>query len=156
MIKLVDYFVVVGYDESSQHSQQHHSNHTQNSGGELDSFQENTNDRSLYKNGEHQIQAQGKIIQRFPTSSSSRENLNAEDHQEFDNNIHCFCQPDKGWRLYNKQEPPSFFVSVLTDVKVRLKKADLLRIYFIEVHLIKAWIKLNKAKSYKNAEIPLD
>ena len=46
----------------------------------------------------------------------------ASDYQEFDNNIHCFCQPDKGWRLYSKQEPPSFFVSVLTDIKVGCDK----------------------------------
>jgi hypothetical protein len=123
MIKLVDYFVVVGYDESPgtiNNSNNHTSSH--NYGGEFDSFQESSvNDESVYKGSEQQVPARGKIIQRFPASCSSRENLDADDYQEFDNNIHCFCQPDKGWRLYNKQEPPSFFVSVLTDIKVALK-----------------------------------
>merc|ERR1712071_467891 len=36
--------------------------------------------------------------------------------EEFDSNIHCFCQPHKGWSLYKKPEPPTFFVSVLTDM----------------------------------------
>lgn len=99
-MKLVDYFVVVGYEEPQQgHSQ---------TASDLDSYQ--------------QGEGRGAILQRFPMDpegeAQQQQQLAAEDYQEFDNNIHCFCQPDKGWRLYSKQEPPSFFVSVLTDIKV--------------------------------------
>lgn len=118
MIKLVDYFVVVGYDESVD-GHQKQSSFT----GELNSFQENLaddggNKASSEENGK--VSARGKIIQRFPIPSDNEDsrNMDSDDYQEFDNNIHCFCQPDKGWRLYNKQEPPNFFVSVLTDIKV--------------------------------------
>jgi myotubularin-related protein 5/13 len=34
------------------------------------------------------------------------------------NNIHCFCQPN-GWKIYTKQEAPTFFVSTLTDIKAQ-------------------------------------
>lgn len=124
MLKLVDYFVVVGYDDSVEKL-------PGRSFGN-DSFHENDE----YKSSD-ETKARGKIIQRFPAAecapqsnadgndennmsiNSSCQPNNADDYQEFDNNIHCFCQPDKGWRLYNKQEPPNFFVSVLTDIKVR-------------------------------------
>lgn len=117
MIKLVDYFVVVGYDDSdcvnsddslrSPSRSNHHNNNNNNS------------------NSPTTGKAKGKIIQRFPigptlSTHNSEQLNNAEYHQqleEFDANIHCFCQPDKGWRLYTKQEPPTFFVSVLTDIK---------------------------------------
>jgi myotubularin-related protein 5/13 len=95
MIKLVDYFVVVGYDDSE------------------------------CNNNSNRHKAKGKIVQRFPigptlTTNNNNTDVTDQQHQileEFDANIHCFCQPDKGWRLYTKQEPPTFFVSVLTDIK---------------------------------------
>lgn len=40
-----------------------------------------------------------------------------DDEESFDSNIHAFCQPHKGWRLYARQEAPTYFVSVLTDIK---------------------------------------
>jgi hypothetical protein len=52
----------------------------------------------------------GRIIQRFPEDDLI--------DCEFDNNIHCFCQPH-GWKIYSKQEPPTFFVSILTDVRAQ-------------------------------------
>ena len=83
MMKLVDYFVVVGYEDGKQRPEEN----------------------ELSRPG-------GKIIQRFPLGDDDH-----NDQQEFDNNIHCFCQPHRGWRLYAKQEAPTFFVSVLTDIK---------------------------------------
>ena len=52
----------------------------------------------------------GRIIQRFPEDDL--------DDCEFDHNIQCFCQPH-GWKIYSKQEPPTFFVSILTDVRAQ-------------------------------------
>jgi hypothetical protein len=107
MMKLVDYFVVVGYEDqvdSGRHS-------------DLDSYQQGMLQQGSGPHG------RGTILQRFPmdlADGAGGQQLGNDDYQEFDNNIHCFCQPDKGWRLYSKQEPPSFFVSVLTDIKVRL------------------------------------
>lgn len=101
MIKLVDYFVVVGYDDSDCYNQTKYQN-----------------DDLITKTNRNK--AKGKIIQRFPigpTLTTNSESNNDHQLEEFDANIHCFCQPDKGWRLYTKQEPPTFFVSVLTDIK---------------------------------------
>lgn len=103
-MKLVDYFVVVGYEDPQQQQGQ------SQTASDFDSYQQQDSGS-----------ARGTILQRFPmdpTEGSDAQLVAGEDYQEFDNNIHCFCQPDKGWRLYSKQEPPSFFVSVLTDIKV--------------------------------------
>lgn len=103
MIKLVDYFVVVGYDDS-----------------DTDQPMSRGNDYESYHVKAHHSKAKGKILQRFPLGPTLNTAANATheaDLDEFDANIHCFCQPDKGWRLYTKQEPPTFFVSVLTDIK---------------------------------------
>lgn len=100
MIKLVDYFVVVGYDDSDCVA-------ATNGDDSLRSPTRNNNNT-----------AKGKIIQRFPIGPTlATGNVQQQQLEEFDANIHCFCQPDKGWRLYTKQEPPTFFVSVLTDIK---------------------------------------
>ena len=64
-----------------------------------------------------------KIVQRFPSENHKQERRNSEEEESgedeigFDSNIHAFCQPHKGWRLYARQEPPTYFVSVLTDIK---------------------------------------
>jgi hypothetical protein len=154
MIKLVDYFVVVGYDDEPDHTSPNGTNGPEANGGD---------DCCLIKPKVVNSFGKAKIIQRFPQhsqlnnktnkpaykqksnlhsssfTSSSTEDSNSttsknngisaflptelisapldSDHQEFDANIHCFCQPHKGWRLYKKQEPPTFFVSVLTDIK---------------------------------------
>ena len=84
-MKLVDYFVVVGYEDGAKRP-----------GSEETDF----------------ARPGGKIIQRFPANDDEN-----ADQQEFDTNIHCFCQPHRGWRLFSKQEAPTFFVSVLTDIK---------------------------------------
>lgn len=104
-MKLVDYFVVVGYEDPKQ---------------QLQSQSQTASDFGSYQQQESGS-ARGTILQRFPmdpTEGSDSQLVAGEDYQEFDNNIHCFCQPDKGWRLYSRQEPPTFFVSVLTDIKV--------------------------------------
>ncbi len=134
MIKLVDYFVVVGYDDSIQENKNttndFQKNNFNNSYREDEHYEQiNINDDEYEENGENvddddddddnlqnnedllnyymktkQI-ARGKIIQRFPMyntnnninkEQSNQAELNDEDPQEFDNNIHCFCQPDKG------------------------------------------------------------
>ena len=164
MIKLVDYFVVVGYDDSAQppHPSDTRANQSFEEFNEPDDHDDEEDQVYGFKSApkysktsktsaENKPAARGKIIQRFPacpvehaqatasadafggddthnTSINSattnninmNSNSNQDDYQEFDNNIHCFCQPDKGWRLYTKQEPPNFFVSVLTDIKVKL------------------------------------
>ncbi|CAF0740382.1 unnamed protein product [Brachionus calyciflorus] len=97
MIKLVDYFVVVGYESSSSSSTTTTGQTTNNN---------DNNNSQLIDDQEQGSNGRAKIIQRFPL-----------DDDEFDSNIHCFCQPHKGWYLYTKQESPTFFVSVLTDIK---------------------------------------
>jgi hypothetical protein len=133
MIKLVDYFVVVGFDESTQLG---------NGSAATAHYDENDDSNPISSTN----QGRGRIIQRFPAASSSnidntnetnekeindindvtestswkqhQQQMNNDDpEQDFDNNIHCFCQPHKGWRLHDKQEVPTFFVSVLTDMK---------------------------------------
>ncbi|XP_010885358.1 myotubularin-related protein 5 isoform X5 [Esox lucius] len=52
-------------------------------------------------------EGQGRILQRFPEKDW-------EDNP-FPQGIELFCQPN-GWQLVPEREPPSFFVSVLTDI----------------------------------------
>lgn len=105
MIKLVDYFVVVGYESCETDAK---------SVPIEDDIPDYLNHNNKRTNRSEPGRA--KIIQRFPLHSSP-DSLNLDDEQEFDSNIHCFCQPHKGWHLYTKQEAPTFFVSVLTDIK---------------------------------------
>jgi len=142
MIKLVDYFVVVGYDDSD----------CVNSDDSLRSPTRNNHHNSNSPVGK----AKGKIIQRFPigptlSTHNSEQLNNAEYHQqleEFDTNIHCFCQPDKGWRLYTKQEPPTFFVSVLTDIKGQHRYCACLT--FLEPYSPKQKKKLRSSNAAKS------
>lgn len=106
MIKLVDYFVVVGYDSSENANKL-----ALNYPFEDESDYLNHNNTNKHKLG----LGRAKIIQRYPDSTNIQDNQN--DEQEFDSNIHYFCQPHKGWNLYTKPEAPTFFVSVLTDIK---------------------------------------
>jgi hypothetical protein len=155
MMKLVDYFVIVGYvDEDSDEEKNAEfddddddDNNSSNGGAVIVVDDEGlavSNVESDVKLKRHQKKinsiGKAKIIQRFPLScdnkvetlvekkrcqSQEKDEVNDEnrecslndEQQEFDENIHCFCQPHKGWRLYAKQEAPTFFVSVLTDIK---------------------------------------
>ena len=128
-MKLVDYFVIVGYDEESDDEK----NSDLDDGDDCD-----VENEIKFRKNQKKVNSIGKarIIQRFPLpcqnrrdSSSKKQRQSSGDEktneyggdeqQEFDENIHCFCQPHKGWRLYAKQEAPTFFVSVLTDIKGR-------------------------------------
>ena len=133
MMKLIDYFVIVGYDEESDEEK--------NSDADDDDYND---DEMKFKSKQKKANnafmsssiGKARIIQRFPLPCDKSElslanerrqslenNSNTDaicennEQQEFDENIHCFCQPHKGWRLYAKQEAPTFFVSVLTDIK---------------------------------------
>ena len=167
MIKLVDYFVVVGYDDDNDDNDDEDDEKTVGSGGdendqESDDVLKHASRKSKKNKGKGHSLGKAKILQRFPlpqqkqrrltsTNSTNTNNANVaqlaslslgedshacddvyspnynnnnnmnynaiDEQQEFDSNIHCFCQPHKGWRLYTKQEPPTFFVSVLTDIK---------------------------------------
>ena len=125
MIKLVDYFAVVGYD-SYDSNNQHRStknneftdendylniddNYFNTSSLSSSNHQNGTSDESVH-NTNSILKGRAKIIQRFPKYPT-------DNQDEFDSNIHCFCQPHRGWNLYKKQEAPTFFVSVLTDIK---------------------------------------
>lgn len=102
MIRLVDYFAVVGYDDCDISSS--------SNGGE----QQQQRRRSGV--------GKAKIIQRFPVNESHEAaggDAETNSEEEFDSNVHCFCQPHQGWRLYTKPEAPTFFVSVLTDIRGR-------------------------------------
>jgi myotubularin-related protein 5/13 len=125
MIKLVDYFAVVGYDSWDPNSQNRSKKNNQlideNDYLNIDDNYFNTSSLSSsnHQNGisdeltnstNFSSKGRAKIIQRFPKYST-------DNQDEFDSNIHCFCQPHRGWSLYKKQEPPTFFVSVLTDIK---------------------------------------
>ena len=110
MMKLVDYFVVVGYDDIQEPGEPESSSSNYNNSSSLDNEPEvygHSNNRTAAANAQL---GKAKIIQRFPLHTTGEQ-------EEFDTNVHCFCQPHKGWRLYAKQEPPTFFVSVLTDIK---------------------------------------
>ena len=117
MIKLVDDFVVVGYDPATctaPHQQQQYDLNTSNDPGDTYASQRFPQQSTTL--------GKAKIIQRFPLGSAaaaSSSSLSNDDQEEFDANVHCFCQPHQGWRLYAKPEPPTFFVSVLTDIRGR-------------------------------------
>jgi len=161
MMKLVDYFVIVGYvDEESDEEKNaefddndddNDDNNCSSNGGAVIVVDDEglvvSNVESEVKLKRHQKKVnsigKAKIIQRFPLSietsvdkkrcqsqekddddGNSDENRDCsmnDEQQEFDENIHCFCQPHKGWRLYAKQEAPTFFVSVLTDIKGKFR-----------------------------------
>jgi hypothetical protein len=111
MIKLADYFVIVGY-ESSDEAAATAKNTDADSSEAAATY---NNSRSAASSS--LTAGRAKIIQRFPLGSA---NTGGDaDQDEFDANVHCFCQPHQGWRLYARPEPPTFFVSVLTDVRGR-------------------------------------
>lgn len=122
MQKLVDYFVVVGYESPppppaliglhSPHHNHHHHHHTNNTN--IDDDYQYSSRRS---GGGILGPGRAKIVQRFPAEDSCGVGGEFEDETTFDDNIHAFCQPHKGWRLYGRQEAPTYFVSVLTDIK---------------------------------------
>jgi myotubularin-related protein 5/13 len=125
MIKLIDYFAVVGYDNYDSNNQQSSTknNHFSDENDYLN-IDDNYFNTSSLSSSNHQngigdelansknfsSKGRAKIIQRFPKYPT-------DNQDEFDSNIHCFCQPHRGWSLYKKQEAPTFFVSVLTDIK---------------------------------------
>lgn len=139
MMKLIDYFVIVGYDEESDEEK----NSDEDDDGDGDDYDDEMKFKSRQKKANALMSSsigKARIIQRFPLPCDkselslarerrqSLENTSNTDaicenneQQEFDENIHCFCQPHKGWRLYAKQEAPTFFVSVLTDIKGKKK-----------------------------------
>lgn len=111
MHKLVDYFVVVGYEQ-----------HPVSGGAQLSTALDSLDESDGYylqsqaRLGARapMLQGRAKIIQRFPDGAGVDD---ADDESGFDANITSFCQPHKGWRLYARQEAPTYFVSVLTDIK---------------------------------------
>ncbi len=140
-MRLIDYFAVVGYEDFEQPP----ITQSNNDENELQHQQHQTNN--------HQPQiGRAKIIQRFPLHNIKIESAEQDDatnedqqEQEFDHNIHCFCQPHKGWRLYSKQEPPTFFVSVLTDIKGQRRYCACLT--FLEPYQDKNLLKNKSASS---------
>jgi hypothetical protein len=128
MQKLVDYFVVVGYESPPPplalrglHSPHHnHLHHPNNNNIDDDYLNQYSSRRSGGGGGGGILGPPGraKIVQRFPAEDSCGGGGGEfEDETTFDANIHAFCQPHKGWRLYGRQEAPTYFVSVLTDIK---------------------------------------
>ncbi len=85
--RLIDYFVIAGYDHQKTHG------------------------TSSSKGGSHHghgFACQGTIVQRFP--------LQDWPDTPFIGGLEHFCQPN-GWRLSVEREDPKFFISVLTDME---------------------------------------
>lgn len=89
-VRLVDYFVIAGY------------NHDANKSGTVS---RNTNKVPASNGG---FTCQGTILQRFPLSDWS--------DCPFIDGLEHFCQPN-GWRLSAEKDEPKFFISVLTDME---------------------------------------